>query len=252
MPLLDRFEFLKMGFDIAYHASREPQLLHIEVTTLERNTRRSAPLIFKRLIEFIIAGAGAGSAFAPGESFAERVSGPWEGPNAFVDACTEPGFAVMQTVDAHTSFSVELQSPVDTVMVDALKQLAMRWLMATAAYVDDDDRMVTRDRAELEKHLPVFEMESTRFTARFEEFLHAAAPSCAVLVNRVAAARVEGLPIVALGMNHPRFRAARVTARIPAAKKSATKKKAVARTKPVSQQKPPKRPAKKKTPRAKT
>ncbi len=289
MPLLDRFEFVGMGFDVAYHASRELQLLHLEVTTLDKSSKRAAPIIIKRLMELINAGAASGSAFEPTVGYAERVNGPWDGPDAFgpdfrwtlrvrgvsplflrtiieqlrrcghdqpvttmrvfgeeaiagddlgvdtekmlrwletvdayVDECRSPGFSVSERGHSETSFSVELGGAIDEGSADLLKQIAVRWIIATASYVDDDGRPVLRERMEIEKHLPTFEVYGGRFTARFARFLHAARPSRAVLVNMLARAKAEGLPIVSLEVTHPRFVGGEYVAKARKKKDSAT------------------------------
>lgn len=314
MPLLEGFDFLRLGFDVAYRASADPQLVRIDVTTIDKSTRRSAPIIVKRLIELVNAGAASGSAFAPEASFAERVSGPWDGPdafgpdfswtlrlkavsplflrtvvdqlrkcghdqpvttmrikgeiapdksalsvdgqrmrawlddpNAYVDEHTTTGFETIARVGDHTAFTLTMQEPIAESFEDALKHTAMRWLIATAAYVDDEGRAIVRTKENLERHLPAFRTEGVRFTASFEEFRHRFAPSRAVLVNMVAKMRALGANIRTLEISHPRADGKTWVA--PAVVKpvkkqtAAVKKKAPAKTK--------KKPAVKKAPKKK-
>ena len=319
MPVLEGFDFLRLGFDCAYRASVEPQLLRIDVTTIDKSTKRSAPIIVKRLIELINAGAACGSAFLPDASFAERVSGPWDGPDAFgpdfqwvlrvravsplflrtmidqlrrcgheqpvttmrlrgelpvdagalsvdtkkmrawlddpsayVDECSAPGFSVEMHESPHTFFSVTMESVIEPAFEDALKHMAMRWLIATAAYLDDDGRAIVRAKDNLEKHLPAFSSEGERFTARFEEFLHGVVPSRAILVNMLAKMRAIGAGVRGLTIGHPRAGATVKTKapkpRATATKKPAAKKKAVAK-KPTKGRPVAKKPPKKKTKR---
>lgn len=269
MPLLSGFDFLRLGFDVAYRASDEPQLLTIDVTMLDRSTKRSAPMIVKRLIELINAGAACGQMFDPRQSRAERVSGPWDGPDAFgpdfswgvrvagvsplfirtiVDQLRKCGheqpvttmrirgalpldgtpasvdrarmlewlekpiyvdetplrpFTVRFVPSAAVYFVVRRSMASSTVLDDALKHLAMRWLIATAAYVDESGRAVVRAKDDLERHLPGFHSDAVEFRAEFREFLHMADPSRAVLVNMLARLALTVAPFSEVEIGHP-------------------------------------------------
>jgi hypothetical protein len=278
MPLLDRFEFLRIGFDVSYRASDEDQLVRIDLTTLERSNKRSAPLFVKRMIELINAGAACGSMFAPKASAAVRVSGPWDGPDAFgpdfhwvlkvrgvaplfwrtvidhlrrcgdeqpittmrirgeqpmlgdgfdvdtrtmrewlesadayIDECLTPGFRILQQRGPDAGFSVQASRLLDDTQIASLKQAGLRWLMATASYLDAAAKPVVREHASYDKHLPRFEMrdelEGTVIEVRYEAFPHDCRAARAVLVNLLAKARADGMPIASVTLSHPDFEA---------------------------------------------
>ena len=71
-------------------------------------------------------------------------------------------------------------------------------LIASAAYVDDDGRAIVRTKENLEKHLPAFHSEDTRFVATFQEFLHRFAASRASLVNMLAKMEAGGAKIASV------------------------------------------------------
>lgn len=290
MPLLEGFDFLRLGFDVSYRASDEPQTLRIDVTTIDKSTKRSAPIIVKRLIELVNAGAASGALFSPDASFAERLSGPWDGPDAFgpdfswvlrvkavsplflrtmvdqlrkcghdqavttmrikgelapdgsahsvdaarmrawlddpdayVDEWPNPGFEVVAKESEHTYVAVTMAAPIEPPFEEALKHTAMRWLIAAAAYVDDDGRAIMRTKESLERHLPAFDTNGDCFVASFEEFRHRFMPARAIIVNMLAKMSAQGAAIKRVEIGHPHGKKTAVPAVAWATQKLAAK-----------------------------
>ena len=83
--MLDGLDFVRQpgAFEVSYRGSAEPQELRIEVETKDRATRRSGPVVLRKILDMINFGAAGGHHFAPELCAAERVSGPWDGDDAF-------------------------------------------------------------------------------------------------------------------------------------------------------------------------
>lgn len=83
--MLDGLDFVRQpgAFEVSYRASAEPQELTFEVETAERATRRSGPVVLRKILDMINFGAAGGHHFAPELCSAERLSGPWDGDDAF-------------------------------------------------------------------------------------------------------------------------------------------------------------------------
>lgn len=83
MTLLDGLEFTEQHLTVTYRADVHPQLLRIHAHTAGPSAKRSGPIVVRKIMDLINAGAAAGRMFLPEESSAERVSGPWNGADAF-------------------------------------------------------------------------------------------------------------------------------------------------------------------------